>query len=99
MLEPGEDLPLAQEAAQDLVRVHAALDEFEGDALLEVAVGALGEPDGAHAAAAQLFEQAVATDDAARDLPRLRTFEQVLGCKRASRVLEEVSGRAMGPEQ
>jgi len=39
MVEAGEDLPFASEAAQDLRRVHAALDQLQGDAPLEAAVG------------------------------------------------------------
>ena len=65
MLEAGEDLPLAQEAAQDGVAVHAALDELDDHALRESSLGALGEMDDAHTAAAQLAEKPVGAHPAA----------------------------------
>jgi hypothetical protein len=40
-----------EEALVDLVRVHPAFDQLEGDSLLELAVGPLGEIDHAHPAA------------------------------------------------
>ncbi len=59
VLETGQDLPLAEEAPQDGVAVHAALDELDDRALLEPALDALGQIDDAHAAAAQLAEEPV----------------------------------------
>jgi hypothetical protein len=58
----GEDLPLVAEAAQHLVRVHAALDDLERHSLLEMLVRALGQVDHAHAAAADLVDDAVGSD-------------------------------------
>ena len=43
-------------------RVEARLDELDGDALLVLVVGAAGQPDRAHAAAAQLLEELVGAD-------------------------------------
>ena len=59
MLERGEDLPLGRgSAASTSVGVHAALDQLDRDPLLELPVGALREVDGAHAAAADLAQDA-----------------------------------------
>ena len=62
MVEAGEDLPLGAEAADDGIGVHPALQHLEGDALVERVVVADGEIDRAHAALAQLADQAVGTD-------------------------------------
>ena len=62
MLEPGEDLPLVAKALQHGVAVHAALDEFDGDAHRELRVVALAKKDGAHAAATQLAHDAIRPD-------------------------------------
>jgi hypothetical protein len=61
VLEARQNLPLAAEAADDAVGVHAALEDFDGDALLERVVGADAQVDGAHAAVADLAEQAART--------------------------------------
>ena len=58
MVEPGEDAPLLHEAAHDFVAVHAALEQLERDLLHEIALGALGQIDLAHAAAAEQAHQA-----------------------------------------
>ncbi len=50
---------------QDLLGVHAALDQLERHPLLEAAVGALGLPDLAHAASAERREQPPGTDQGA----------------------------------
>ncbi len=52
VIEAREDLPLVAEAAQHGLRIHAALDELDRDLLLVLPVGAPGEIDRAHAAAA-----------------------------------------------
>ena len=59
MLQGGEDLALVAKAAQDLVGVHATLDQLDGDPLLELLVRAVGQVDGAHAAPADLLEYPV----------------------------------------
>ena len=61
----GEDLALVAEAADDRLGVHAALEDLERHALLEGVVAADRQVDGAHAAAAQLADQAVRADAAA----------------------------------
>jgi hypothetical protein len=48
--------------ADDRVGIHAAFDELDRDPLLEGIVIAHGEEDGAHAAAADLFEDPVCAD-------------------------------------
>ena len=70
--KPREDLPLVAEAAQHGVRVHAALDQLDRDLLLELPVGALGEIDGAHAAAADALQDLVVADGRA-DQPVIRS--------------------------
>ncbi len=62
MLEAREDAPLARESGKDFVRRHAAAQELDRDALVEEAVGALGEEDLAHAAAPEPAEHPVGTD-------------------------------------
>ena len=62
VVEVGEDLALGAEAADDLVRVHAAPDELEGDLLLELLVGPLRQVDRAHAAPAELAHHPVGAD-------------------------------------
>jgi hypothetical protein len=62
VIQAGEDLPFGEEAAEDLVGVHAALDQLEGDPLLELPVGALGEIDDPHPAAPQLADRAIRPD-------------------------------------
>ena len=59
MLEAGQDLPLVRKRRRIAVGVHPALEELERDALLERVVVAHGEVDGAHAAAADLANEAV----------------------------------------
>ena len=57
MLEPREDLPLLAEALQQARRrIRELLDR---DALLELAVAALGEPDLAHAADTDAAQDAI----------------------------------------
>ncbi len=73
MLEPREDPPLAREALEDLVRGHARAQELDGDALLEEAVGPLGEQHLAHPAAAEAPEHAVRADALGRRRLRLRS--------------------------
>ena len=54
VLEARQDLALAHEALAHRVRADAAPDQLERHLLLERAVGAFGEVDGPHAAAADL---------------------------------------------
>ena len=59
MLQPREDASLLQETAQDRVRVHAAFEHFHRHLLLVGAIGALGQPDHAHAAFAKQPQQSI----------------------------------------
>ena len=59
MLEAGENLPLVAEAADDAVGVHAALEHLDRHALLERIIVADAEIHGAHAAMADLANQAI----------------------------------------
>ena len=61
-LEVGQDLPLVQEAPDDGVGVHAAPDQLDRDPPVILAVGALRQVDGAHAAAPELAEHPVRPD-------------------------------------
>ena len=60
--EPGENLALAQKAIGDRLRFETGADALQRDALLELAVGALGEEDLAHAALAETAHQAIGAD-------------------------------------
>jgi len=60
--ERGQDLTLLLEPQQDLVGVGPRPQQLDGDGLLELTVGALGQIDRAHAAAAQLPQQAPGAD-------------------------------------
>ena len=74
--KPRDDLPLAQEAREQCFAVHAALDELERGALLELAIGALDQQHDSHAAAAEFANHAPRTDARAVDnvdVRRLRT--------------------------
>jgi len=65
VIEDGEGLALVLEAAEDVVVKETGANELEGDTLAEFAIGALGEVDGAHAAAADLAKDLVGADAAA----------------------------------
>ena len=62
MLESREDLALVSKALQHGVAIHAALDELDGGAHLELRIVALAKKDGAHAAATQLAHDAIRAD-------------------------------------
>ena len=93
--EAGEDLTLAPEPREDLVGVHAALDELERDDLLELAVRALREEDFAHAAAPEEAQRPVGADAFADRRPGLL----VLRSSRPRRAQSaEAPGRALVQE-
>jgi hypothetical protein len=52
-------LALVAEAAQDEIRVHPALDELDGNALLKSIVGTLGQVNGPHPAPPYFFDNLV----------------------------------------
>jgi hypothetical protein len=70
MVHEGERLPLGLEAGQDGARIHAGLDELDGDEAFD-RLGLLGHPDAAHAAFADLLDELEA---AAQDQSRLVRF-------------------------
>jgi hypothetical protein len=57
MIERGEDLPLASEAPDRLLVSETDPDQLESAALAEVALHALGQPHGAHAALTDRVQQ------------------------------------------
>ncbi len=59
VLQPGQQLPLHQEATANLRQRLLAGQEFQGDPFLEVPVGPFGQVDGSHAPASQQPHQAV----------------------------------------
>src|SRR5437016_564962 len=69
MFQIGEDLPLHHEPTQDDVRVHAAVDELDGDLLAILIVSPNGKKDRAHPAAANLANDFVGANALA--YPRL----------------------------
>ncbi|HEV8629821.1 MAG TPA: hypothetical protein VGV61_05840 [Thermoanaerobaculia bacterium] len=77
MGEASEDLPLLQEAAQDLLGVEPTLEQLEGSSLRKGAIGPLRLPHLAHAAAAQRRDQAPGTDAVAAGGRRVRCQRRV----------------------
>src|SRR6185436_7839597 len=59
MVEASKYLALQAEAAEDFLRVHSALHQLDGDALLELVVETRGQPYGSHASAADALLQLV----------------------------------------
>ncbi len=62
MLQTGEDLALLFKATPHLAAVTAAADDLDRRLLAELAVGALGEVDGAHPSAPQLAHDSERSD-------------------------------------
>ena len=62
VLKVCENLPLASKALKGLGAVRLRADQLHGNALLEVAVVALGAVNGPHATTADVFQQAVRAD-------------------------------------
>ena len=105
VVEPRQDLAFGEEAAVDGGGVHPFPDELEGDALLELTVGPLGEIHHAHPAPRQLAHDPIRPDPAAHggvvDGPLGRGREAVRdGIGQPPAVeLEEPPGGGVGPEQ
>ena len=59
MLQARQDAALGAETRQNGIRVHSMLDDFEGDALLELPIGTLGQIHHTHAAASHRPNQSV----------------------------------------
>ena len=75
VVQGGEYLALISEAAQHLLRVHATLDELDGDALFIGVVGAARQVDRAHAATSELADDPVGADHGPLDRRRLSARE------------------------
>ncbi len=56
VVQAREDAALGMEAGQDFIGIGAALEQLDRDQLFEVLVRAPGQPDRAHAAAAELAD-------------------------------------------
>ena len=65
MIEHGENLAFLTEAFQHCVRVDAALDQFDGDLLVEFIVGAGCQIDGAHATAPDFADYLISPETGA----------------------------------
>src|SRR6478736_1566122 len=63
--QAGENLPLAQEALEHGFGIHAALDQLDRGALLELTIDTLAQPDLAHSAGVDLAHQQPRADAAA----------------------------------
>ena len=96
MIEPREDLPLAQEAPPDPLGVETGLQKLQRHALLELPVAALGDPDLSHAAAPEKRHEDVGTDSLA-SLGRARILDPRRVRGHAS--LEETAGVRVGGEE
>ena len=66
MLQPRQNLPLAEKAPVNLTAEGPASHELQRNLLLELAVGTIGQEHAAHAAMADLPDQAVRSDAIAR---------------------------------
>ena len=76
VFERGQDVALTSHA-RDEVGPPGAIRQLQGDLALQQAVGALGQPDGAHAACADGPEQPVGADDRAGGLDVRHRVEQL----------------------
>src|SRR5687767_13730427 len=62
MIERGEYLSLVSEATEYEIGVHPTLDQLDGDLPAKLAVGALGQVDGAHAATSDFANDSINPD-------------------------------------
>ena len=74
VVHQGQRLPLGLEAGDHLARVHAGLDDLQGDQAPD-RLGLLGHVDRAHAAFADLLQELVGADDRAGALGCRRLIE------------------------
>ena len=98
MIEAGKDLPLVAEPTQHRLRIHAALDELDRDLLLVLPVGAPGEIDRAHAAAADALRDLVVADGRPDQPVGIIVLEEPR-VERHDRRLDEVTCRLVGSQQ
>jgi hypothetical protein len=66
VIELGQNLPFATEAHRRVVAIEAASHELERDDLNELAIGALGPINDAHASAPELMDHTIRTDASTR---------------------------------
>ena len=67
VVEIGKRLPFITEAAQDLLSIHAALDDLHGDALFVLGIIAEGEVHISHSSGAEELHDSVGTDPLPED--------------------------------
>jgi hypothetical protein len=96
MLESREDLPFAKESREDLIGIHAALDELDGHPLAELTVRPLGEPDGSHTAASNLLDHSIRPNRGTDEFPG---FGAVSRRKLGGAGFEESTGAVVGRQQ
>src|SRR5262249_54204530 len=85
-------------AMKDVGRVHAWLDELQGNAALD-RFGLLGHPDGSHAAFAELLQELVRADYRAGSVAGRGRFHGQHGIDRGRLSAQEPAGGPMGPQQ
>src|SRR5437867_9487190 len=61
MVKIGQDLPLDSKTAQHFIGVCAPFEHFDRYALFKLSVGALGQVNGSHTAAAKFADNCVCT--------------------------------------
>ena len=96
VVHQGQRLPLGLEAGDDLPRVHAGLDQLDGDQALD-RLGLLGHPDAAHAPFADLLNELVRADHHAGGFRDRLVI--VCGVQNGRTPLEETVGRLVCLEQ
>jgi hypothetical protein len=100
VVERGQYLSLVTKAAQDEIRVHTALDELDGDALLKGIVGALGQVNRPHPTAPYLSDDPVRADTLTDDRIVVYESRQCLdSASRIHRLVKKVTGLVILREQ
>ena len=94
MDEAGEDAPLGEEPLVQRIAGVARADQLDRDAMFEVRAGPVGEIDGAHAAAADLRDDAVGAD-----VRRRGRFDHLRDRAELRRPRVHDPGRLVGDEQ
>jgi hypothetical protein len=77
VVQVGQDLPLGAKAAENGLRIHAALDQLDRHLLLVLIIGAHRQIDGSHAAAADLACHLVRADVPSHQRHRLIFVEPI----------------------
>ena len=99
VLERREDFALAREALRETGESPRGVRELQRDRPVEHSVGALGEPNGGHAAATERANQPVRPDGVARTVARTASLQLVRGPRRQlrQRVEESLRSRCSRP--